>query len=79
MTDHTAQRDDRRPSGSILLSVLAALLLGVSAFLLYTLVLEEPYLVHGWNDAVIVGVPAVAGVVVAVLAVLARRSRPLRG
>ncbi|WP_250031120.1 hypothetical protein [Paractinoplanes maris] len=52
-----------------LLLVLAAALLGLSGFLLWTLVLDEPYLEPDLNakveQAVAVAVPALAGLVVA--------------
>ncbi|WP_433832567.1 hypothetical protein ACQP2E_16465 [Actinoplanes sp. CA-015351] len=59
------------------LFAVAAVLFGLSGFLLYTLVLGEPYLEPDSNavveQAVAIGLPALAGVLVAALAF--RRAR----
>jgi NADH:ubiquinone oxidoreductase subunit K len=61
------------------LVVLAVTLLLISAFLLYTLVLEETHLESDLNaqvDAIlIIATPALAGVALATLAIVRRRQR----
>lgn len=46
----------------------------VSGFLLYTLVLEEPYLEHSFDDAVIIGIPGVLAIALSAFACRPRRS-----
>jgi hypothetical protein len=48
---------------------LAVTLVIISGWLLYTLVLDEPYLDHDADTAVMIGTPAVVGVVFGLLAV----------
>jgi hypothetical protein len=66
-------------SGSGRLFAVAAGLLCVSGFLLYTLVLGEEYLEHDRNaiveESFAIGLPALAGLVVAALALRRARRR----
>ncbi|GAA2505801.1 hypothetical protein [Winogradskya humida] len=48
---------------------LAATLVVISGWLLYTLVLDEPYIDHDAETVVMIGTPAVVGVVFGLLAV----------
>lgn len=54
---------------------LAAFLVITGGWLLYTLVLEEPYLDHGVEDAALIGVPVVLGIGLGALALKGTRSR----
>ena len=58
---------------------LAATLVALSGFLLYTLILDEPYLEHDLNsrlDALaLIGIPAILGVGLGLLAVKRHKSR----
>jgi integral membrane sensor domain MASE1 len=54
---------------------LAAILVIISGWLLYTLVLEESYLEHDMEDVALIGIPAVLGISLGVLAVKGTRSR----
>lgn len=54
---------------------LAALLVITGGWLLYTFVLEEPYLDHSVEDAALIGVPVVLGIGLGALALKGTRSR----
>jgi hypothetical protein len=54
---------------------LAALLVITGGWLLYTLVLEEPYLDQSVEDAALIGVPVVLGIGLGALALKGTRSR----
>jgi hypothetical protein len=62
-----------------MLAVVAVVLLAFSGFALHTLVLDEPYLDKDLNgrldDLAIIGIPAVAGIVIGVLLVAKRAGR----
>jgi hypothetical protein len=75
----SATGDDRGRAQTRRLLAAAAVLLGLSGWLWYTLVLGEPYLEYDSNarfeDAVAICVPALAGLVVATVALTRARRR----
>ncbi len=76
VTDHDDTRASRPPSA---LSIGAAALLSLSAFLLYTLVLNEHHMGDKMtllkDSAVMIGAPAVAGLVLVALTIVRSRRR----